>query len=89
MKFINSDSLNSDLLKDTLKWVRTSLDCISLGAVLLGGLYELQAGYTGLLSGTPFWSTLEWRMHHNRLVPFDYLFSFGNLYLLLRIIGFL
>ena len=84
MKFINSDSL-----KNTLKWFRTSLDCISLGALLLGGLYELQAGRTGLLSGTPFWSTLEWRMHYNRLVPFDYLFAFGNLYLFLRIIGLL
>ena len=81
------DFINSDSLKNTLKWIRTSLDCISVGVVLLGGLYELQAGYTDLLRDTPFYSMFHYRMHHGMLRPFDYIFANASLYLILRMIG--
>ena len=79
--------INSDSLKNTLKWVRTSLDYISLGVVLVGGLYELQAGHADLLRDTPFWSMYHYRMHHEMLRPFDHLFANASLYLILRMIG--
>ena len=79
--------INSDSLKNTLKWIRTSLDCIALGVLLVGGLYELQAGRADLLRGTPFWSMLDYRMHYDILTPFDYLFCNASLYLVLRMLG--
>ena len=82
--FINSDSPKS---KNTLKWIRTSLDYIALGVVLVGGLYELQAGHADVLRDTPFYSMFHCRMHNNMLLPFDYVFANASLYLLGRMIG--
>ena len=76
--------INSDSLKKTTKWIRTSLDYISSGVVLLGVLYELQAGRTDPLT---FCSMFELRMQFGKLRPFDYLFANASLYLILRIIG--
>ena len=79
--------IDLDSLENTLKWVRTALDFIALGAVLLVGLDELNAGRADLLRDTPFWSMYHWRMHHGMLSQFDYIFANASLYLILRIIG--